>query len=68
MEFVYLMINGTDWEDVVIFLNRYDAIDASIRHPNLRVELFSRNEELGFGYSPMYKCYKNGKFYETPDD
>jgi hypothetical protein len=66
MEFVYLMINGDEWEDVVIFLDKNEAIEASIRHPNVRVEVFSKNFDIG--YSPIYEYYKNGKYYETPDD
>jgi hypothetical protein len=59
MEFVYVLIYGNDWEDMVILLSKEDAINASIQYSNVRVEIFSKNDK--FGYTPTYNYYKNGE-------
>jgi len=64
MDFVYVLISnfsGSDWEDMVILLLEEDAINASKENPNTRVEIFSKNNKLG--YTPTYKYYKQGKLY-----
>ena len=66
MEFVYAMINDLDWEDIVIYLNKEDAIEASIKYHNSRIEIFGKNNNDN-GYSPTYDYYKNGKIYEADD-
>ena len=48
---------------MVIFLSKEDAIKESIKHPNHRVEIFSKNETLG--YIPTYNYYKNGEFIQN---
>ena len=53
------MINGVEWEDLIILLTEYEAIEASIAHPNIRIEVFLKNGSRG--YSPAYNYYKNGK-------
>ena len=59
MEFVYLLVNdGSEWEDIIIFLSKEEAIIKSNKYPNLRVEIFSKNENGG--YTPTYNYYKNG--------
>jgi len=63
MDYAYLLINGYDWEDMVIIVTEEQAIQASIKYPNSRVEIFSKNTE--FGYSPTYKYYKNGELYKN---
>jgi hypothetical protein len=64
MEFVYLLICGSEWEDVTVLLSLEDAIKESINYPNNRVEIFSRkfNES---GYKPTYNYYENGKYIEN---
>lgn len=59
MEFVYVLINGIDWEDMIILLSNEDAINKSINYPNARVEIFSKNDKSG--YTPTYNYYKNGE-------
>ena len=59
MEFVYVLINGSDWEDMMILLSNEDAINKSINYPNARVEIFSKNDKSG--YTPTYNYYKNGE-------
>lgn len=64
MNFVYLLITTSgDWEDSIIFLTENDAINASIKYPNYRIEIFSKNND--FGYLPTYNYYKNGKLINT---
>ena len=62
MEFVYLFISGSEWEDMIIFLTKEEAIQTSISHPNNRIEIFSKNVDT-IGYSPTYNYYKNGVYY-----
>ena len=52
MDFVYVLINGSEWEDMIILLSKEDAINESINHPNSRVEIFSKNNKL---QAPNYK-------------
>jgi hypothetical protein len=58
MDFVYVLLYGSEWEDIVILLSNEDAINESINHPNARVEIFNKNTKSG--YQPTYNYYKNG--------
>ena len=58
MDFVYVLFYGNEWEDVIIFLSKEDAITESINHPNDRIEIFSKTNTSG--YTPTYNYYKNG--------
>ena len=57
MDFVYVLLLG-EWEDMTILLSEEDAINASKKYPNDRVEIFSKNNKLEF--TPTYNYYKNG--------
>ena len=46
MDFVYVVIYGGDWEDIIILLSKEDAINESINYPNARVEIFSKNNKF----------------------
>lgn len=60
MDFVYVLISSKcDWEDLVIFLSKEEAINESIKHPKGRIEIFSKNDKTG--YIPTYNYYENGK-------
>ena len=63
MDFVYLLMNGGEWEDIVVILSQDDAIKASIDKPNSRVEIFSKTTSLG--YTPTYNYYKNGEYIQN---
>ena len=63
MDFVYVLFYGNEWEDVIIFLSKEDAITESINHPNDRIEIFSKTNASG--YTPTYNYYKNGEFIQT---
>jgi hypothetical protein len=63
MDFIYLLLCGSEWEDMIILLSEEDAINGSIKYPNSRVEIFSKNNN--FGYTPTYNFYKNGELIQT---
>jgi hypothetical protein len=63
MEFIYVLLYGSDWEDIIILLSKEDAINESINNPNARVEIFSKNNKSG--YNPTYNYYKNGKLIQN---
>lgn len=58
MEFVYVLLYGNEWEDMVILLSKEDAITESIKNPVARVAIFSKTD---IGYTPTYHYYKNGE-------
>ena len=60
MEFVYLLVKGTEWEDVVIYLQKEEAIEISKKNPKYRVEIFIKDDT--HGYVPTYNFYENGVF------
>jgi hypothetical protein len=60
MDYVYVLVYGNEWEDMVILLSKKKAINESKNHPNARVEIFSKSNKLG--YTPTYNYYKNGEF------
>lgn len=58
MEELYMLVsNGAEWEDLTLFINKEEAIEASIKYPTYRVEIFKKNT---FGYTPTYTFYVNG--------
>jgi hypothetical protein len=62
MEFVYVLC-GSEWEDIIIYLSKEEAIKESIKHPNNRVEIFTRTNTIG--YTPTYNYYQNGELYNN---
>jgi hypothetical protein len=65
MELVYVMINNTsDWEDIIIYLNEEEAIQASKKYTNIRVEIFGKKTNCN-GYTPTYNYYLNGNLYKN---
>ena len=62
MDFVFAFLYGTEWEDMIILLSEEDAISESIKHPNSRVEIFSKTK---VGYTPTYNYYKNGILFKN---
>jgi hypothetical protein len=61
MEFLYVLVYGSEWEDIVILNLNEDPIKESIKHPKVRVEIFSKTDS---GYRPIYNYYKNGHLYK----
>lgn len=64
MEFIYLLMYGDEWEDIVIFLSKDEAIKASIKYPNNRIEIFSKDDKTN-GYIPTYNHYINGQYIQA---
>lgn len=62
MDFVFALLYGTEWEDMIILLSEEDAINESIKYPNFKVEIFSKTK---VGYTPTYNYYKNGILVEN---
>jgi hypothetical protein len=63
MEKIFVLVKGSEWEDIVIFLTKDDALQNSIKYPRYRVEIFEKkNDESGF--EPIYSYYQNGEYYE----
>jgi hypothetical protein len=58
MDFVYVLVFRSEWEDAVIILSEEEAIKKSIQYPKNRVEVFSNKN--GAGYMPTYDYYENG--------
>jgi len=63
MDFVYVFVDINNWEDIIIFLSKEDAINESKKYPKARVEIFKINEEGG--YTPTYNFYKNGELIKN---
>ena len=66
MDFVYVLLNGSEWEDMIVLLSKDDAINESINNPNARVEIFSKNKNKNkqSRYEPTYSYYKNGELVQ----
>lgn len=58
MDFVYVLLFGSEWEDAVIFLSEEEAIGQSIKYPKNRVEIFQKKDNGG--YVPTYHYYEDG--------
>lgn len=64
MDFVYLLVvDGAEWEDIVVYLTVEEAIEKSKKYPNARVELFAKSEKGG--YKPTYTYYQNGVYVKN---
>ena len=51
MDFIYLLLHGSEWEDIIVFLSKEEGINESLKYPKSRVEVFSKTDESG--YSPI---------------
>ena len=67
MNYVYVMMNGNDWEDIIVYLTEQDAIESSIKYPKRKVEIFKKNLDCN-GYIPTYNYYKDGNLCLTNHD
>jgi hypothetical protein len=64
-DFVYVLMKSGEWEDMVIYLAKEDAIGASKMYPKCRVEIFGKKNGVGVGYIPTYDYYKNGEYVQS---
>ena len=46
MDLVFVLIIGSEWEDITILLSDEDAINESKNYPNDRVEIFSKKKGI----------------------
>jgi hypothetical protein len=64
MDFIYMLVcDGDEWEDMIVYLTKEEAIEASKHYKNARVEVFRKSEKGG--YFPSYNYFKNGNFVQT---
>jgi hypothetical protein len=63
-EKIYVLTHdGDSWEDIVIYTTEVEAINASMKNPMCRVEVFMKNgEEYKGGYFPTYNYYRQGSY------
>jgi hypothetical protein len=50
-------------KDIIVLLSKEDAIEKSIKYPNIRVEIFNKNQNNE--YIPTYNYYKNGEYIQN---
>lgn len=64
MEHIYVfVVDGAEWEDLIIFLTKEEAIEKSKQCPKVRIELFERSPKGG--YRPTYNYYLDGVYVKT---
>ena len=64
MNFVYvLVVDGAEWEDLVVYLTKAEAIEKSKQWPNTRVEIFAKSTKGGF--RPTYSYYLAGVYVKS---
>ena len=51
-------IEGAEWEDIVIYLSRDEAIARSKKVPKVRMEIFKKTDD---GYRPTSTYFLNGE-------
>ena len=63
MDFVYVFtVDGAEWEDLVIYLSKEEAIEKSKKHSNVRLDIYKKSAD---GYRPSYNYYLNGLLVES---
>ena len=63
MDLIYVLVfDKLSWEDLCLYTSEDEAIQASIKNPTARIELFTKTDN---GYIPTYNYYKSGKFIEN---
>jgi hypothetical protein len=59
MEVYVFVVDGAEWEDIVVYTSKEDALIKSLKHPKIRLEIFTRGKDGG--YRPTYSHYLNGE-------
>lgn len=63
MDFLYVFtVDGAEWEDLVIYLSKEEAIEKSRKHPNVRLDIYKKSAD---GYRPTYGYYLNGELVDA---
>lgn len=63
-EYVYMLVpcfSGVEWEDMIIIVNKEDAITISKKYSKHTVQIYEKKPNM-IGYEPMYNYYLNGEF------
>lgn len=55
-------VDGAEWEDIVIYLSRDEAIAKSKKIPNVRMEILKKTDD---GYRPTYTYFLNGELVDA---
>lgn len=64
MEYIYVfVVDGAEWEDLIIFLSKEEAIEKSKKAPTVRLEIFIKSPKGG--YRPTYNYYLNGEYISS---
>ena len=62
MDSIYLfVVDGAEWEDIIVFLSKEEAIEKSKKCPNVRLEIFTKSSN---GYRPTYNYYLDGVYVQ----
>lgn len=63
MEHIYVLVPAqSEWEDIIIFVSKEEAIEKSKSWTKTPVQVFVKSE-MG-GYRPTYSYYLNGVYVE----
>ena len=64
MDHLYMLAcDGAEWEDLVLYADEAEAINASIKYKSIRVEIFKRDD--AGAYRPTYNYYLAGNLILT---
>ena len=64
MDTIYVFaVDGAEWEDIIVYLTKEEAIEKSKKAPRTRLEIFKKSPDGG--YRPTYNYYLNGEYVET---
>lgn len=66
-EYVYMLIpcfSGVEWEDMIIIVNKEDAITISKKYSKHTVQIYEKKTNM-IGYEPMYNYFLNGEFQKN---
>jgi hypothetical protein len=64
-EYVYMLVPnypGVEWEDMIIIVNKDDAITISKKYSKYTVQIYEKKTNM-MGYEPMYNYFLNGELH-----
>jgi hypothetical protein len=62
MELYVFTVDGAEWEDLVIYLSKEEALAKSKKHPKVRLDIYKKTED---GYRPTYRYFLNGELVDA---
>lgn len=61
MEKLYVfLVDGAEWEDMILFTSEVEAVEFSKKRPTGRVEIFMKSST---GFTPSYAYIRNGVYH-----